>query len=148
MKSGASHNEAVLSCKTTQIQFQTTFLWGNFSPIATLSFIISWTEDVTCFSRSGFKMLHCSTSAKSWRLKRRNALLFPHHVGEHVSATLFISFIKRCCHCFQFTSSLMPHVKARKKKTKTARPKESKHLSQIEVVQISLNRCWNQWPEA
>lgn len=74
-------------------------------------------------------MLHCSTSAKSWRLKRRNALLFPHHVGEHVSATLFISFIKRCCHCFQFTSSLMPHVNSRKKKKLKLQDRRNQSIS-------------------
>lgn len=37
MKPGASHNGAVLSCKTTQpCEFQRTFALGNFPPIETL----------------------------------------------------------------------------------------------------------------
>lgn len=119
-------------------QSQATFLRGNFSPIATLVFLAEPKTSLV-FHRALF--LGCGARASPlfcWMHKRRNSLLFQHHVRK--TCQRHIIFIKRC---FAIAPQvhLIFEVSHDGRKSKTVRLQELKDLSQIEVLQISLNRC-------
>lgn len=118
-EAGASYKRAVLSCKTTQpAESQTGKLFSNSN----------------CFWLN-------------WRRHLFAAFLYKESSPPPLCrgvATIYISFLlkKRYSH-LQLMGSQKCHVMVEKLKLK-----ELKGSQPNQVLQISLNRCWNQWPEA
>lgn len=171
MKLGAAHNKAVLSCKTTPpAESQTSFLWGNFSPIASCT----WRRRWTCSPLTSLKVPHGSTqplglhvlcklmwahfkSQQSNRGRSRfskicfSLMLLSKSYYNTCQLQFIYLFNKTWCNCRGTIACHLSYPWCFTlwwKKTKTAGLNDLKDPSQIKVLQISLNRCWNQWPKA